>query len=303
MPGIVFDIQRFALHDGPGIRTTIFLKGCPLQCLWCHNPESQAHEPQLAFRSDRCRTTCSCVDACASAAHAIVDGRHVVDFSVPASEHTCIGVCPHGALSIIGRTMTVEEVMEEVLADRAYYERSGGGMTVSGGEPLAQFDFTLELLSEARRRGLHTCLDTSGMASRRRIEAVADVVDLFLYDYKATDPEEHYRLTGVRNELIVANLEYLYERGSRIIVRCPLIPGINDSDEHLAAIARMTHHFPDLERIEILPYHNMGRQKAAQVGMEYPLADQPSAGVSDVHRWKSMLGDAADAVTFGEAAG
>jgi len=179
--------------------------------------------------------------------------------------------------------------MAEVLRDREYYRRSGGGLTLSGGEPLAQPEFARVLLRAAKACGLHTCLDTSGHADRRKLMAVADDVDLFLYDYKATDPAQHKALTGVSNHKILANLEYLYSRGARIVLRCPLVPGVNDAPEHLAGIARLSARYPDLAGVEIMPYHNLGRDKAARIGYHTPLADLPSADEATKAGWLRAL--------------
>lgn len=278
MTGIVLDLQRFALHDGPGIRTTVFLKGCPLACLWCHNPESQAHAPQLAHYPERCGSCPACLEAAERGVAALRPAAAYVE------------ACPNGAFSILGEAMTVERVMDEVMRDEAYYRRSGGGITVSGGEPLAQFDFTLALLRAAKARGLHTCLDTSGAASERKIAEVAEAVDLFLFDYKATDAREHRRLTGATNGRLLANLDALHRRGARIRLRCPLIPGVNDSAEHLAGIAALSARYPNLEGLEIMPYHDLGKDKAARVGMSYPLPHVPTADEATQAGWMEALG-------------
>lgn len=287
--GIVFDIQRFALHDGPGIRTTVFLKGCPLHCLWCHNPESQCHAPQLAFDAERCLQCGICVAACDQDVHELVGGQHVVHFDRCITAGACVAACDQQALEIIGRSMGVEEVLAEVERDRPYYERSGGGITLSGGEPLAQFDFAMALLAEAQRRDLQTCLDTSGAVSQRRLAAVADVTDLFLFDYKATDPETHRTLTGVSNELVLENLAFLLECGARVILRCPLVPGVNDTADHLTGIAALVARHPGLEAVEIMPFHNMGRAKATRIGAVNALAAVPTADEATQQRWLATL--------------
>jgi glycyl-radical enzyme activating protein len=288
-PGLVFDIQRFALHDGPGIRTTVFLKGCPLHCLWCHNPESRAFHPQIGFKADRCLHCMACVAVCPHAAQKQDQGRHLMDHSLCQVCKRCLSACDYGALRLIGEETRVDEILAEVLKDRAYYQRSGGGLTVSGGEPLSQFAFVRELLAAAKAEGLHTCLDTTGFARWHRLAALLPLVDLFLYDYKATDPAEHRRLTGVSNRLILENLDRLYAHGARILLRCPLVPGINDSPDHLQGIASLSHKYPDLAAVEIMPYHNLGRHKAAEVGMRSRLADLPSADEATQTGWLDAL--------------
>jgi pyruvate formate lyase activating enzyme len=291
MTGVVFDIQRFALHDGPGIRTTVFLKGCPLRCLWCHNPESQAFEPQVAYDAERCQSCEASVQAHAHGVETLGLLADAADFAPGAAAGTLTKACPHGALTVIGQPMTVEEVMAEVLRDEAYYRRSGGGLTLSGGEPLAQPAYAVALLQAAKARGLHTCLDTSGAVARARIVAAAEVTDLFLFDYKATDPAEHRRLTGISNRLILDNLDALYRRGAQILLRCPLVPGVNDTPEHLAGIAALADRYPRLVGVEVMPYHDLGREKASRIGQEYVLAGVPSADDVTKATWLDRLHD------------
>ncbi len=287
--GTIFDIQRFALHDGPGIRTTVFLKGCPLRCLWCHNPESQAFEPQLSFDKTKCANCFRCVAACPAGAHKIVDGKHAVDYGKCCLNAKCIEACPNRALKIIGRKQSVQEVMDVVVRDIAYYNNSGGGMTISGGEPMSQFRFTLELLKAAKDQGIHTCLDTSGYAPRELFEKVVPYTDLFLYDYKATDDNEHLRLTGVSNRLILDNLDFLYEKGARIILRCPLVKGINDTDEHLKGIAEIGRKYPNLAGIELMAYHNMGYDKYERIGRKPEMEMLPTTDEATKRSWLERL--------------
>ncbi|KGE18746.1 hypothetical protein PWYN_04700 [Paenibacillus wynnii] len=286
LKAIVFDIQRFALHDGPGIRTTVFVKGCPLRCLWCHNPESQAYHSELSFDYDKCRECLAegtqCPFGVKLEGEQIRHDRHP-GFDSP--EHQC----PRQAVKIYGTLRTVEEVMAEVMADHAYYDRSGGGLTVSGGEPMSSFEWTLELCRTAKMNGIHVCLDTSGYAPRERFADIMPYVDLFLYDYKVSDPAQHRTLTGVSQDPILSNLDYLYRQGASVLLRCPLIPGVNDGEEHLSAIAELDRKYPNLHEINLMPYHNMGRDKAARIGKqeELPGIDHADEGV--VQGWLEQL--------------
>src|SRR5690606_28576064 len=287
--GMVFDVQRFSLSDGPGIRTTVFLKGCPLSCLWCHNPESQGFRLQLSYDADRCRQCNACADVCPTGALTVVDGALVVERGLCNGCGTCVTACSQEALSIIGREVSAGEIIDEVLRDRAYFERSGGGITLSGGEPMAQPAFARALRQLARMHAPHTCPDTRAAAHVRRFYEALPFTDLFLYDYKATDARVHKRLVGIRNDLILANLEFLYESGAEIILRCPLVPGLNDSPDHLEAIAALDRRFPRLRGIEIMAYHNMGRAKSAHIGFVDPLADLRSADATIRQQWIDTL--------------
>ena len=287
--GIVFDVQRSALTDGPGIRTTVFLKGCALSCLWCHNPESQSFRLQLSYDADRCRQCHACAEVCPTGALSVWDGELVVEHDLCNGCGACITECSEEALAIVGREVTAGEIIDEVLRDRPYYERSGGGMTISGGEPLAQPQFAIALLRLAKLHGLHTCLDTSGAVHPRRLQSALQFTDLFLYDYKATHPQVHQHLTGVRNDVVVENLEYLYQKGAEIILRCPLIPGVNDGPSHMKGIADLSRRYPRLRGIEVMPYHNMGRAKADRIGFENPLSNLPSADEATKAAWIGTL--------------
>jgi pyruvate formate lyase activating enzyme len=285
--GIVFDVQRSALHDGPGIRTAVFLKGCPLRCEWCHNPESWHAAPELSFEPEACTRCDDCVEACPNGAHQPGDGRHVFVRDRCLAGGQCVEVCDHGALALVGREMTVGEVMEVVERDRAFYKRSGGGLTVSGGEPLAQASFTLALFATAKERGIHTCLDTCGAGSPADLDALLPVTDIVLFDYKATDPEVHQALTGVDGLALHANLERVVASGTLLILRVPLVPGVNDTEAHLDAIANLAERH-SLAGVEVMPYHALGRDKRRRLGRPEGPAG-PSATSWQSRAWVEAL--------------
>ncbi len=287
--GMVFDIQRTSLHDGPGIRTAVFLKGCPLQCAWCHNPESQSKVKEVSFRPESCAVCGDCVSTCQHGAHSIVDGVHLYDRTLCEQCGDCVETCLYEALKLAGKELTVREVMTVVLRDRLFYEQSGGGLTLSGGEPMLQPEFSLELLKAAKAEGLHTCLDTCGWTSQRAYEQVLPFVDLFLFDYKATDPEAHKQWTGVSNELILSNLDFLVRRGASVRLRCPLVPGINATPEHLAGISALSKRYPDLDGIDLMAYHNVGNSKYERYGLNNPLPDLQTTEDSIRQAWVEEL--------------
>jgi pyruvate formate lyase activating enzyme len=277
--GIIFDIQRFAIHDGPGIRTTVFFKGCPLQCPWCHNPESLAPDEEIMLWADRCLGCGACLDACQNEALARLDGRTVRISGRCRVCGACCGVCPAQAREIVGRRVTVDEVMQEIEKDVIFYDESGGGATFSGGEPLMQPDFLDDLLRCCRRRGIHTVVDTSCYAETDVVRRIRENTDLFLCDLKIMDPESHLRLAGVGNELILKNIRYLADNGARLIIRVPVIPGATDGDDNVARLAEFAGSLPGVERVDLLPYHAGGADKAARLahGGDGYAASAPSA--------------------------
>jgi glycyl-radical enzyme activating protein len=282
--GLVFDIQRFSLYDGPGIRTTVFLKGCPLHCPWCHNPESVAPKAELLFNPDQCVHCGACVAVCPTGAHrtaptgepagAAVSGPcgtsvgRLLDRRACVVCGACAQVCPSDALAMCGQKHTVRDVMRVVSRDRGYYADSGGGLTVSGGEPLLQPTFTLALLTAAKEAGLHTTVETSGYTAWHHLETIRPTTDLFLFDIKETDPQRHKQVTGVPVHPIHENLRRLAETGARIILRLPFIPGYNDRPDHIEAIAQLAHNLPTLAGVDLLPYHRLGKGKRALLGQD-----------------------------------
>lgn len=273
LTGLLFDISRFAVHDGPGIRTTVFLKGCPLHCPWCHNPEGIAPRPQLLFRPESCIGCGRCAAACAAGLH-----THNGALSPEAAARctacgACAAACPSEALSLCGRRVTVEEVVEEAARDRSFYGTSGGGVTLSGGEPLAQPRFTRALLAALKRTGLHTCVETAAVAPEAVFAEIVADTDLFLIDCKHTDPDILRTLTGADDAVIQANLHLLDQQGKPVILRCPIIPGVNDTPTHLAGIAARANRYANIRQIELMPYHAYGCAKRAQIVGGAPAGD------------------------------
>ena len=265
--GLVFNIMRFSLHDGPGIRTTVFLKGCPLRCRWCHNPESQSREPEIIYFGERCIRCGECVLACPHGAlEKSLDAPlvHYPELCQHCGE--CVEVCPSAARQLAGRWMTVEEVLTEVLKDEVFYDESGGGITISGGEPLQQPEFLEALLAACKARGLRTVLDTCGFANSDILRRVSEHVDLFFYDLKLMNSERHLSLTGVNNELILKNLKMLAEGGSAVTVRVPILPGVNDDNENLDALSKYLTPL-GIRDIDLLPYHELGNGKYHRLNM------------------------------------
>lgn len=270
--GIVFDIKRYSINDGPGIRTTIFLKGCPLHCWWCHNPESQASQPQVIFRPNRCDLCQVCLDACQNLALTWSVNGPLTDRQVCQLCGDCTRVCYPEARQLVGRRMDLAEVMAVIQRDVPFYDESGGGVTLSGGEPLLQKDFTLAILTACRRLDLHTTLDTSGFASAQTIREVAPFVDLFLYDLKLMDDGKHRSYTGVSNQPILANLRELSTLRANLLVRIPLIPGVNDLPEEIQSMGAFLSSLPVPPPVELLAYHNIAEAKYSGLDMEYDLS-------------------------------
>jgi glycyl-radical enzyme activating protein len=289
--GIVFDIQRASLHDGPGIRTTIFLKGCPLNCLWCHNPEAVSFLPGLFFSPEKCTVCGACAVVCDENVHRFDGKIHDINFSQCNLCGKCIEECNYSALRITGTMMSVEEVMAEVLADVDFYKNSGGGITLSGGEPLSQFSFALELLKCCRNEDVKTCIETSGYLPAEQFGQILKYTDILLFDYKITGSEEHKKYTGVSNEMIINNLDIAYSSGIPVILRCPVIPGINDTDLHFNGISTLNKKYPGLKGIEILPYHNTGNNKRFSIGQEKTLTGLATTDNISATGWIDRLKD------------
>jgi pyruvate formate lyase activating enzyme len=279
--GRIFNIQYFCVHDGPGIRTTVFLKGCPLRCLWCHNPEGILKKKHLSFAASKCINCGACVQAC-PAVHTFVDGKHEIRWEACTGKGACLEVCVTKALEVIGRDVTAGEVMADVMKEKRYYDKSEGGVTISGGEPTQQPEFLMSLLRLLQAEQVPVALETCGFCDYKVYEKVLPYVDLFLYDCKETDPEQHKRLVGVENRIILENLRKLHNAGAKILLRCPIVPSLNDRDDHFRHLAELSKELPNLVGVELLPYHKLGASKANRMGLapqeEY---EAPSKEVSE----------------------
>lgn len=289
MTGMIFDIQHFCVDDGPGIRTTVFLKGCPLRCAWCHNPEGLSRMVQVAFHADQCVHCGRCVPACSKGCHQVSADAHKLNRAECVLCTECTAVCPVNALRVMGRVVSVEEVLADVLKDQLFYVQSGGGMTLSGGEPFYQSEFTLALLKAGKQAGLHTCVETSGFCPQKVIEEASEVTDLFLFDVKETDPIRHKQFTGVDNALIVSNLRHLNKLGVPVILRCPIIPGYNARQEHLEGIAALANSLSNVQEIHLEPYHPFGVDKYANLGMEAEYDSREFMSSEDSQHWLNVM--------------
>ncbi|MFN3683772.1 MAG: glycyl-radical enzyme activating protein [Fimbriimonadaceae bacterium] len=273
--GTIFNIQRFSVADGPGIRTTVFLKGCNLRCSWCHNPESWDPGRSIEVFPERCIGCGECVDACKNGARFFEGGSLRFDRALCHRCGACAEACVADAIRSIGEERSAQDVLREVERDAPFFVESGGGVTISGGEPLLQPEFVLELLRCCADRGLSSAVDTAGNVAWPTLSEAARATDLLLFDVKALDSELHRRGTGVSNSLILANLERLGHGATPIWVRVPLVPGFNDSESELSAIAAFCSRLPAVERIEILGYHRLGEGKRSRLGLDRGLDAEP----------------------------
>jgi len=271
--GIVFNIQRYSIDDGPGVRTTVFLKGCPLTCHWCSNPESQSYQPEPTWRYTTCKQCGKCVETCPEKAITLEGKEVFVDRKACKRCGKCVDICLPEAMGMSGKKMTAEEVFKVVKRDYDYYEASGGGVTASGGEILGQADFVAELFKICREAGIGTCADTSGFGDSEALSKILEHTDILLFDIKHMDPDEHKRACGQTNELVMSNFDLAVKSGKKLIVRVPLIPDYNTSDEALTAIAAAVKEraADAVQEVNIMPYHSYGANKYRMLGMEYPL--------------------------------
>lgn len=296
--GIVFNIQRFSIHDGPGIRTTVFMKGCPLKCAWCANPESQEMFPQLMVRDVKCTSCGKCVQTCPNNALLLSkkQGRKI-NWDLCDQCLKCVNVCIYKSLVVTGKYMDVEEIVQEVEKDRIFYMNSGGGITISGGEPLVQYPFVIDLLQALKEKGLHTALDTCGYAPKMVLDNILRYVDLVLFDIKQLDTEKHQKYTGVDNHQILSNARIVSKR-VKTWFRIPLIEGFNDSPEDIKRVAQIAKDM-GVEKISVLPYHEGGQSKSIQIGKIYRMWSTKSPDDAHIRRLTDIASEIGVATTVG----
>jgi pyruvate formate lyase activating enzyme len=305
--GTIFDIKKYSINDGPGIRTTVFFKGCPLDCWWCHNPESKALKAELMYRANRCTLCAECVPACPLNAIEIDprplrplsqnwergmggDGVFAItDRSICDNCGLCAEVCYNNARELVGREMTVAQVMKEIERDVPFFDQSKGGVTFSGGEPLLQRKFLAELLKNCREHEIHTVVDTSGFASWEAFDSIRGDVNLFLYDLKLMDDERHKQFTGVSNKLILENLRRLDEAGAPCVVRIPLIPGVNDDEENVRESGKFLAALKNVIAVDLMGYHDIARAKYEALGLAYRLSETKAPSAEKLQAAANML--------------
>src|SRR5271157_2883663 len=286
---LVLSITRMTIHNGPGLRTLILFKGCPLHCCWCSTPESQKSEPELAFYPAKCIKCGLCASVCPFHAITLVDGKPVIDRSLCTVCGKCAGVCNAEAIVVLGHRMTVAQLVTEVKKDEIVFKHSHGGVTISGGEPLFVPGFALKLLRAFKQAGINTGVDTSGQIPWSGLEPVLPYVDFFLWDIKHMDPQQHKRLTGVSNELILSNARAVAERHVPLYIRIPLIPGGNDSEENIRATAEFALGLSSLVEVDIMPLHHLGRSRYDSLNLPYPIGNLALIPDEQIQKTKSLI--------------
>ncbi|PHR28816.1 MAG: choline TMA-lyase-activating enzyme [Desulfotalea sp.] len=290
----IFNIQKYNMYDGPGIRTLVFFKGCPLRCHWCSNPESQKQQYQVMFKENQCVNCAACVSACPVGVHRVMaGGKHKVDRTIECIGcRACETACPESALAIMGEMKTISELMDVIAEDKPFYDTSGGGVTLGGGEVLMQPEAATSLLMACKQRGINTAIETCGYARLKVIQKIAPYTDLFLFDVKHMNSERHHELTGVRNEMILGNLKWLLENRYNVKIRMPLLKGINDGDREIEELIEFLKEFKYLKNfkgVDLLPYHKMGINKYSQLDIKYPIEGEFSLDNADLERIENCI--------------
>ena len=298
--GLISTVQKYSTKDGPGIRSTVFFKGCPLGCLWCSNPELISFLPDVLYTREKCARCGTCIQSCPRGALSLDESGFItVDRMKCDGCGICAGECPQGALELAGKKITVDDLVKELLKDRVFYQTSGGGVTFSGGEPLWQSGFIAQVARKLKAEGIHTILDTAGSVGWCRFEEVLPFIDLVLYDIKTIDNDLHRQLTGQDNDLILMNAKLLAEKNVPMRVRLVLIPGLNDSPEDLYARMQLVSELKSVQQVDLLPYHRYGAGKYARLGLDYPLADLPEYTEEQIGEMKSIVEPYGIKVTVG----
>jgi pyruvate formate lyase activating enzyme len=290
----IFNKQKYNMYDGPGVRTLIFFKGCPLRCKWCSNPEGLERRFQIMFKPTTCVSCGACVSVCPQGIHSLSpEGVHLIDHNIECIGcGECVKACNPDALKIAGEQVAISELLDYVEQDRAFYDQSGGGVTLGGGEVTSQPEAAINLLMACKQEGINTAIETCGYAKKETMLRFAEFVDLFLFDLKHIDPEKHFELTGVRNEMILENLEELIMKRQNVKVRMPMLKGINDSEAEIQGVIDFLMPFKEFKNfkgIDLLPYHKLGVNKYLQLGMEYPIEGDPSLSDEDLDRIEGMI--------------
>jgi pyruvate formate lyase activating enzyme len=299
---LVFNIQRFSIHDGPGIRTTVFLKGCTMRCYWCHNPEGRLRLPQIQFFENKCIGCLECIDACINKAHLIRNKSHVYQRDLCKNCGCCVDTCYSGALEIVGEEKTVDQVMKEILSDSAYYKSSKGGVTLSGGEPAICGEFTREVLKRCQEKGIHTAIETCGNYDWEKLENLLPVIDLVMMDLKHMDADKHLVATGQGNKKILINAQRLAQTNKAIIFRTPIVPTFNDTVQEISAIAQFVYNIIEMRnnngieesrqnpiQFELLPFHKLAADKYRSLGIEYKARDLELLSKEKIDELKNVV--------------